>query len=110
VIGFRVMGRFLTGYGGRVAPPFNRIYMGGEQDVRGFEIWGISPVAWVPSEATINVLNADGSARQQKVIVNGKQEFVAGHPDHPHLSDSRSRAAIHRASATSSTASRSSAR
>jgi len=76
VIGFRVMGRFLTGYGGRVAPPFNRIYMGGEQDVRGFEIWGISPVAWVPSEATINVLNADGSARQQKVIINGKQEFV----------------------------------
>jgi len=76
VIGGRFLGRFITGYGGKVAPPFNRIYMGGEQDVRGFEIWGISPVAWVPSQATINVLNDDGSARLQKVIVNGQQQFV----------------------------------
>ena len=51
VIGVHVLGRFVTGYGGRVAPPFNRFYMGGENDVRGFEIWGISPIAYVPSEA-----------------------------------------------------------
>ena len=41
-------------------------YIGGEQDIRGFDIWGISPVAFVPSDATINILNADGSARTQK--------------------------------------------
>ncbi len=77
VIGFHGLGRFLTGYGGKLAPPFNRFYMGGENDVRGFEIWGISPIAYVPSSATVNVLNADGSARQQKVIVNGVESFTS---------------------------------
>ncbi|MBI4874742.1 MAG: outer membrane protein assembly factor BamA [Acidobacteria bacterium] len=76
VIGFHGLGRFLTGYGGKLAPPFNRFYMGGEQDVRGFEIWGISPIAYVPSEATINVLNSDGSARLQKVIIDGAEQFA----------------------------------
>ena len=54
-------GSLLTGYGGKLAPPFTRIYIGGEQDVRGFEIWGISPIAFIPSEAPVNVLNDDGS-------------------------------------------------
>ena len=77
VIGLRAMGALVTGYGGKVAPPFNRWYIGGEQDVRGFEIWGVSPIAFIASEATINVLNADGSARLQKVIVDGQEQFVA---------------------------------
>ncbi|MDP2997791.1 MAG: outer membrane protein assembly factor BamA [Bryobacterales bacterium] len=77
VIGLHGLGRFLTGYSGKLAPPFNRFYMGGEQDVRGFEIWGISPIAYVPSEATVNVRNDDGSARLQKVIVNGAEQFAA---------------------------------
>ena len=61
------LGRFVSGFGGEVAPPFNRFYMGGENDIRGFDIWGISPMAYVPSEATVNVLNNDGSARQQTI-------------------------------------------
>jgi outer membrane protein insertion porin family len=78
VIGVRGLGRFLMGYGGRVAPPFNRVFMGGEQDVRGFEIWGISPVAYLPSSTTVNVLNSDGSARQQKSIgVDGKPVWTS---------------------------------
>jgi outer membrane protein insertion porin family len=68
VIGFRFMGTMISGYGGRSAPPFNRYYIGGEQDVRGFEIWGISPIAFFPSSATVNVLNADGSQRLQKAF------------------------------------------
>jgi len=76
VIGLHLLGAFVSGYGGRVAPPFHRWYIGGEQDVRGFEIWGVSPVAYMPSEALINVLNDDGSARQQKVIVDGVEQFV----------------------------------
>ncbi len=72
VIGMRGLARFVTGYGGRVAPPFNRIYMGGEQDVRGFDIWGISPIAYVPSQGQVTVLNDDYSVRQQTVIVDGK--------------------------------------
>jgi outer membrane protein insertion porin family len=77
VIGVHGLGRFLTGYGGKLAPPFNRFYMGGENDVRGFEIWGISPIAYVPSEATVNVLNDDGSARLQKVITNGVEGYAS---------------------------------
>lgn len=66
VIGTHFLGRYVTGYGGKVAPPFNRFYMGGENDVRGFNIWGISPIAYIPSSGLVPLLNADGSARQQK--------------------------------------------
>ena len=68
VIGFHMLARTLTGYGGKVAPPFNRYYIGGENDIRGFDIWGISPIGFIPSSATIGVLNADGSPRQQRIV------------------------------------------
>lgn len=76
VIGGRILGRIITGYGGRVAPPFNRVFMGGENDVRGFEIWSILPFVYIPSEGVITVRNPDGSARQQKIIVDGKVQTV----------------------------------
>ena len=66
ILAFHGMTSLLTGYGGKQAPPFSRTYMGGEMDIRGFDIWGISPMVFVPSEANINILNADGSARLQK--------------------------------------------
>lgn len=75
VIGVRLMARMEAGYGGRSAPPFSRIYMGGENDVRGFENWSIGPFAYIPSTATVPILNADGSARQQKIIVNGQESY-----------------------------------
>ncbi|HET8547183.1 MAG TPA: BamA/TamA family outer membrane protein, partial [Bryobacteraceae bacterium] len=76
VIGMHGLGRFVTGYSGRVAPPFNRFYMGGENDIRGFDIWTISPVAFVPDEGDIGVLNADGTPRMQKVIsANGTESY-----------------------------------
>ncbi len=68
VIGMHVVGRFLTGYGGKTASPTNRFYIGGENDIRGFDIWGISPIAYVPTQGTINVLNNDGTPRQQKYL------------------------------------------
>jgi outer membrane protein insertion porin family len=77
ILGLRLIGAFVSGYGGKVAPPFNRYYIGGEQDVRGFEVWAISPVAFMPSEATVNVLNSDGSARLQKVLEDGVEKSVA---------------------------------
>lgn len=76
VVGAHFLGRFITGYGGRAAPPFNRFYMGGENDIRGFDIWGISPIAYIPSQASVPLLNSDGSARQQKVVVDGVESFV----------------------------------
>ncbi len=68
VIGVHTLGRFITGYGGKTAPPFNRFYMGGENDIRGFQIWQISPLAYIPSKATVRVLNEDGSPRVQRSI------------------------------------------
>jgi outer membrane protein insertion porin family len=68
VIGMHFLGRYLTGYGGKVAPPMNRFYMGGENDIRGFELWGVSPIVYVPTSGTVNVLNTDGSPRQQKTL------------------------------------------
>jgi len=71
VLGFHATGSLLSGYGGKVAPPFARTFIGGEQDIRGFEIWGISPFAFIPSTASIPVLNDDGTNRTQRVVVNG---------------------------------------
>ena len=71
ILAFHALGSLITGYGGKYIPPFSRTYIGGEQDVRGFEIWGISPLAYMASSAAVNVLNTDGSARTQKVVQNG---------------------------------------
>jgi outer membrane protein insertion porin family len=71
ILAFHALGSLITGYGGKYIPPFSRTYIGGEQDVRGFEIWGISPLGFMASSANVNVLNDDGSARTQKVVQNG---------------------------------------
>lgn len=60
-IGINFQGSFLTGYGGLVAPPFQRFYMGGENDLRGFDIRSVSPIAFLPNKATVNLTNPDGS-------------------------------------------------
>jgi outer membrane protein insertion porin family len=71
ILAFHGMGNVVTGYGGKYIPPFSRRWMGGEQDIRGFEIWGITPIAFIPSVSAINVYNADGTPRQQKVVQGG---------------------------------------
>jgi outer membrane protein insertion porin family len=60
-LGFRVLGSWISGYGGQVAPPFDRFYMGGDTDIRGFDIRAISPVAFFPSAITIPLQNPDGT-------------------------------------------------
>jgi outer membrane protein insertion porin family len=67
ILAFHLLASLITGYGGKEIPPFSRTFIGGEQDIRGFQIWGISPIAFVPSEATINVLNNDGTQRTELV-------------------------------------------
>jgi outer membrane protein insertion porin family len=68
VMGFHVNARFIAGYGGKVAPPYSRYYMGGEDDIRGFDILTISPVAFIPTDTTINVLNNDGTPKVQRIV------------------------------------------
>jgi len=73
VIGMHLHGRMLTAYGGQAAPPFDRYYMGGEDEIRGFPSWTVSPIGYLPSAGTIPVLNADGSQRVFKTFdVNGQ--------------------------------------
>ncbi len=68
VIGMHLNTRFVSGFGGKVAPPYMRYYMGGEDDIRGFDLLTISPVAFIPTDTTINVLNNDGTQRVQKIV------------------------------------------
>jgi outer membrane protein insertion porin family len=49
VIGMHVTAAYITGYGGKEVPPFSRFYMGGENDIRGFDIRSISPVTFIPT-------------------------------------------------------------
>ena len=51
-IGVRFLGAYTTGYGGKEVPPYSRFYMGGENDLRGFDIRAISPVTYIPSVVT----------------------------------------------------------
>lgn len=60
-VGVHFQGSFLSGFGGLVAPPFQRSYMGGENDLRGFDIRSISPVAFLPTASAVNLRNPDGS-------------------------------------------------
>jgi outer membrane protein insertion porin family len=60
-IGYTINGSFISGYGNLVAPPFQRFFMGGENDIRGFDIRSISPVAFLPSSNVITLTNPDGT-------------------------------------------------
>jgi outer membrane protein insertion porin family len=76
VIAMRFLGSILSGYGGKVPPPFRRAYMGGETDVRGFEIFGISPMVWIPDTTSVPILNDNGTLRTQNLIVDGVEAEV----------------------------------
>ncbi len=52
VLAFHASGAFITGYGGGEPPPYSRFYMGGESDIRGYDIRSISPVTFIPTAST----------------------------------------------------------
>ncbi|HET8924248.1 MAG TPA: outer membrane protein assembly factor BamA [Candidatus Acidoferrum sp.] len=52
VLSFHASGAFITGYGGGEPPPYSRFYMGGESDIRGFDIRSITPVTFIPVATT----------------------------------------------------------
>lgn len=59
-VGFNVQSSFITGYDGVVAPPFERAYLGGENDLRGFDIRTVSPIAYLPSVQTVALRDSSG--------------------------------------------------
>ncbi len=77
VIGMHLSGKFITGYNGKVAPPYSRFYMGGENDIRGFDTWSISPIAYIPTTTSQAVYNNDGSPRNFQIISGGVLTTVA---------------------------------
>jgi outer membrane protein insertion porin family len=58
-VGFHVSTAYTTGYGGKDVPPFSRFYMGGESDVRGFDIRSISPVTFIPTQSFQQIVYTD---------------------------------------------------
>ena len=61
VLGYRVQVANIAGFGGEVAPPFQRVYGGGENDVRGFDIRSSAPYAFLPNKVNFNLVNPDGT-------------------------------------------------
>jgi outer membrane protein insertion porin family len=49
----------ITGYGGKDVPPFNRFYLGGENDVRGFDFYTISPFVAIPNSTATSITYLD---------------------------------------------------
>jgi outer membrane protein insertion porin family len=78
VIGVHFNGRFIAGYGGKAAPPYSRFYIGGEDDVRGFDIYQVSPFAFIPTEAPVTVLNSNGTPRVQPILAPNGATTSAG--------------------------------
>jgi outer membrane protein insertion porin family len=60
-LGYNVQASFITGWDGVVSPPFERAYLGGENDLRGFDIRTVSPIAYLPSVQTVALRNPDAS-------------------------------------------------
>jgi outer membrane protein insertion porin family len=46
--GMRFQGAFISGFSGVGAPPYQRFYMGGEGDLRGFDVRTVSPYVFIP--------------------------------------------------------------
>ena len=61
VLGYRVQVLHIAGFGGEVAPPMQRIYGGGESDIRGFDVRSASPYTFIPNKVLFNLTNPDGT-------------------------------------------------
>jgi outer membrane protein insertion porin family len=79
-------GQIITGYGGKEVPPNSRFYAGGEQDVRGFDFYTISPFVFIPFSTTTQVtffnphnLNQQGIPIAETIPIN-ILEFVPTRP------------------------------
>jgi len=59
VVGIRFLTAFTSGYDGKAVPPLTRLYMGGEQDVRGFYIRTITPVAFIATNSPVTINYVD---------------------------------------------------
>ena len=61
VLAFRFQAQYIQGIGGKVAPPYQRFYQGGEQELRGFDIRSGTPYAFIPQRTQFILTNPDGT-------------------------------------------------
>jgi len=61
VLGYRIQFAHAAGFGGEVTPPMNRLYSGGEDDIRGFDVRSASPYVFIPNKIMFPLTNPDGS-------------------------------------------------
>jgi len=80
-VGYNVQASYITGFSGVVAPPFERAYLGGENDLRGFDIRTVSPIAYLPSIQTVALQNPD-------------RTFVPANPNYPVVLNSTGTACV----------------
>ncbi len=86
VIAVKFASGIISGYGGKEIPPNSRFYLGGEQDVRGYDFYTISPFVFIPDATTTvipytdpHILNAQGNPTTVLLPVNVLQ-FVPTRP------------------------------
>jgi outer membrane protein insertion porin family len=86
VLAMRFLGAFSTGYSGKVEPPQNRFYLGGENDIRGFDFFTVSPYVFIPTSINQTVvflnptrLNSNGSPTLESLTVP-VLDYVATRP------------------------------
>ena len=77
VLGIRMQLAHTQGFGGQVAPPFNRYYSGGEAELRGFDIRSGAPYTFIPTRILFNLTNPDGTTvpRDPSNALNGNLQI-----------------------------------
>ncbi len=65
VLGIRAQLGYVQGFGGDVAPPQNRFYAGGENEIRGFDVRSSTPYGYVPTRVNFQLTNPDGQCVQE---------------------------------------------
>jgi outer membrane protein insertion porin family len=64
VLAFHAIASTISGYDGKVPPPFSRFYMGGDMDIRGFSPYTISPTGFFPTIGQVCNRDAKGNPIQ----------------------------------------------
>jgi outer membrane protein insertion porin family len=80
VLGLHFSAAHTTGYAGQEVPPFSRFYMGGESDIRGYDIRSISPVTFIPEATATPFSYVDPSCRCQRSFTIPVLTYVATLP------------------------------
>lgn len=61
ILAMRAQLSYVRGFGGDVAPPQNRVYGGGENEIRGFDTRSATPYGYVPTRVSVQLTNPDGN-------------------------------------------------